>query len=63
MLTAAAPGLPQINSETDFVARNDQFRALVGSAAAAALAVPPPPGGAQLEDAALRGARLADGST
>jgi hypothetical protein len=30
----------QINSETDFVARNDQFMSLVRGAAAAALSVP-----------------------
>ena len=67
---------PQINSETDFVARNEQFRALVSGAAAAALAVAPPASsgsssggrsgssqGCALGDADLRGARMADGST
>lgn len=32
----------QVNSETDFVARNEQFVSMVGRIAAAALKVPPP---------------------
>ncbi len=54
----------QINSETDFVARNDQFRSLVSSAAAAALGVTAlrPGSSAELEEAALGAAQLADGS-
>ena len=54
----------QINSETDFVARNDQFRSLVSSAAAAALGVTAlrPGGGAELEEAALQAAQTADGT-
>lgn len=59
------PRPPQINSETDFVARNDQFRSLVSSAAAAALGVTAlrPGGGAELDGSALRGCTLPDGTT
>lgn len=32
----------EVNSETDFVARNDLFQRLVGQVAAAALALPAP---------------------
>lgn len=32
--------MAQVNSETDFVARNDQFISMVGQVAAAALTVP-----------------------
>ncbi len=39
--TAHAVSL-QVNSETDFVARNEQFISMVGRVAAAALKVPPP---------------------
>ncbi|PSC75347.1 elongation factor Ts [Micractinium conductrix] len=55
----------EINSETDFVARNEQFRSLVGSAAAAALGVDALREGsaAELADAALRGAAMPDGGT
>lgn len=55
----------QINSETDFVARNSQFRALVGSAAAAALAVSAPRPGcaAELDGEVLRAARMPGGGT
>lgn len=65
--TSYGPELPraaQVNSETDFVARNDQFRSLVSSAAAAALGVTAlrPGGGAELDDGALRAAPLADGT-
>lgn len=35
--STAVPGRLQINSETDFVARNDQFKSLLGSVATAAL--------------------------
>ena len=54
----------QINSETDFVARNEQFHGLVGSAAAAALGVTSlrPGSSSELEGEALKGAKLADGS-
>ncbi|EFN51349.1 hypothetical protein CHLNCDRAFT_37444 [Chlorella variabilis] len=55
----------EINSETDFVARNSQFRALVGSAAAAALAVSAPRPGcaAELDGEVLRAARMPGGGT
>ena len=54
----------QINSETDFVARNEQFHGLVGSAAAAALGVTAmrPGSSSELEGEALKGAKLADGT-
>ncbi|KAI7839700.1 hypothetical protein COHA_006507 [Chlorella ohadii] len=59
-----AAAVVEINSETDFVARNDQFRSLVSSAAAAALGVTAlrPGSSAELEEAALGAAQLADGS-
>lgn len=54
----------QINSETDFVARNDQFRGLVGSVAAAALQLPAATvgEGCAVELQALKDAQLPDGT-
>ena len=56
--------MQQINSETDFVARNDQFRELVGSVAAAVVQLPAGAAraGGQVEEAALKDAQLADGT-
>jgi hypothetical protein len=61
---AVLPACLQINSETDFVARNEQFHSLVGSAAAAALGVTSlrPGSSSELEGEALKAAKLADGS-
>jgi translation elongation factor EF-Ts len=55
----------QVNSETDFVARNEVFQGLVSSAAAAALGVTAlrPGSAAELEAAALAAARLPGGAT
>lgn len=63
---AAAAAVPlQVNSETDFVARNEQFQGLVASAAAAALGVTAlrPGSAAELEAAALAAARMPGGAT
>eukprot|EP00798_Chlamydomonas_sp_ICE-L_P028990 gene28990-32182_t len=46
---ASAAAVVEINSETDFVARNDMFQRLVGQAAQAALGLKPKSGGAQYE--------------
>lgn len=42
----SAAAIVEVNSETDFVARNDMFASLVGRAAAAALDLPAPSLGA-----------------
>ncbi|GAB4823613.1 hypothetical protein N2152v2_010659 [Parachlorella kessleri] len=62
--TDRAAAAVEINSETDFVARNDQFRSLVSSAAAAALQLPPTAVGAgcELDLEALKDAKLEDGT-
>eukprot|EP00887_Chlorella_sp_A99_P000456 scaffold17.g456.t1 len=59
-----AAAVVEINSETDFVSRNDQFQALVGSAAAAALQVTATrPGSHELELEALQAARMPQGAS
>ncbi|KAL4860237.1 Elongation factor Ts [Chlorella vulgaris] len=60
-----AAAVVEVNSETDFVARNDQFRALVGAAAAAALDVTALRAGqgCELEQAALQAASMPGGGT
>jgi len=78
---ASAPGavaIVEINSETDFVARNEMFTGLVAAIARAALALPPsaaagggggggasgaPGGSGAISEEALAGARLEDGRT
>lgn len=62
-VVAAAPF--QVNSETDFVARNEQFQGLVTSAAAAALGVSALRQGSavELDAGALAAARMPGGST
>ena len=63
-MPACLPACLQINSETDFVSRNEQFQQLVGSAAAAALSVTATkPGSSELEFEALQAAQLATGSS
>ncbi|KAL4434430.1 hypothetical protein ABPG75_000871 [Micractinium tetrahymenae] len=59
-----AAAVVEINSETDFVARNDQFRSLVGCAAAAALGVAAlrPGSSSELAEDALAAAAMPDGS-
>jgi elongation factor Ts len=57
LVAAAGPALVELNSETDFVAKSDQFQALAEEVARGAAAARP----ADVE--ALRGVRLEDGKT
>ncbi len=52
----------QINSETDFVARNPQFLQLVGDIAASALSAPLGEDGKHVDMQALHAATLPSGS-
>jgi elongation factor Ts len=63
--TNTGAALVEINSETDFVARNDQFMALAGSVAAAALTLPASAQrpGFELDVEALKATALEDGAT